>query len=70
MIFIDSESEQPSFHGTGTEKIFGGGACPNVEYAGPYAGILLISNKDWSGKNGSIANNATIERAIAPSNTC
>jgi len=51
MIFIDGEKWPPSFHGTGTEEIFGGGACPNVEYSGPYTGFHLISNSDWSGKN-------------------
>lgn len=52
MIFIDGEEWPPSIHGTGTEEIFGGGACPNREYAGPYTGFHLISNPDWSGKNG------------------
>ena len=50
MIFIDGTPWPPSFHGTGTEEIFGGGACPNVEYAGPYTGFHLISNKDFVGK--------------------
>ena len=52
MIFIDGEGWPPSIHGTGTEEIFGGGACPNREYAGLYSGFHLISNEDWSGKNG------------------
>lgn len=52
MIFIDGEKWPPSLHGTGTEEIFGGGACPNREYSGPYTGFHLISNRDWSGKNG------------------
>jgi len=52
MVFVDGERWPPSIHGTGTEEIFGGGACPNVEYAGLYSGIPLISNKDWAGKNG------------------
>ena len=51
MIFIDGEKWPPSLHGTGTEEIFGGGACPNVEYSGPYTGFHLISHSDWSGKN-------------------
>jgi hypothetical protein len=51
MIFIDGEKWPPSLHGTGTEEIFGGGACPNIEYSGPYTGFHLISNADWSGKN-------------------
>jgi hypothetical protein len=52
MIFIDGEAWPPSFHGTGTEEIFGGGACPNLEYAGPYTGFHQISDKLWAGKNG------------------
>ena len=50
MIFIDGETWPPSFHGTGSEEIFGGGACPSVEYAGPYTGFHLIGNLDWAGK--------------------
>ena len=52
MIFIDGEKWPPSLHGTGTEEIFGGGACPDHEFAGLYAGFHLVSNADWSGKNG------------------
>jgi hypothetical protein len=51
MIFIDGEEWPPSLHGTGTEEIFGGSACPDREYTGLYAGFHLISNADWSGKN-------------------
>ena len=51
MIFIDGETWPPSIHGTGTEEIFGGGACPDTEYTGPYTGFHLISNRDWEGKN-------------------
>ena len=50
MIFIDDDTWPPSLHGTGSEEIFGGGACPNTEYAGPYTGFHLIGNKDFSGK--------------------
>jgi len=50
MIFIDGESWPPSYHGTGSEEIFGGGACPTDEYAGPYTGFHLIGNLDYSGK--------------------
>jgi hypothetical protein len=50
MIFIDGEEWPPSYHGTGSEEIFGGGACPTDEYAGPYTGFHLIGNLDWSGK--------------------
>jgi len=51
MVFIDGEKWPPSLHGTGTEEIFGGGACPNKEYTGPYSGFHLVSNPNWSGKN-------------------
>jgi len=45
MIFIDGESWPPSIHGTGSEEIFGGGACPSEEYAGPYTGFLQVENR-------------------------
>ena len=45
MIFIDDESFPPAIHGTGTEEIFGGGACPAIEYSGPYTGFHCIENK-------------------------
>ena len=50
MIFVDGEEWPPSFHGTGSEEIFGGGACPNVPYAGPYTGYHLVGNPDYLGK--------------------
>ncbi len=50
MIFIDGEAWPPSYHGTGTEEIFGGGAVPTDEYAGPYTGYYLIGNLDFTGK--------------------
>ncbi len=50
MIFIDGAAWPPAIHGTGTEECFGGGACPNIEYAGPYTGFHLIGNKDYAGK--------------------
>jgi hypothetical protein len=50
MIFIDGEAWPPSYHGTGSEEIFGGGACPTDEYAGPYTGFHLIGNLDYRGK--------------------
>jgi hypothetical protein len=50
MIFIDGEAWPPSYHGTGSEEVFGGGACPTAEYAGPYTGFHLIGNLDYSGK--------------------
>jgi len=55
MIFIDGEAFPPSFHGTGTEEIFGGGACPDKEYSGPYTGYHCIENRAgyrWWGTNG------------------
>jgi len=45
MIFIDGESFPPSIHGTGTEEIFGGGACPTKEYCRPYTGFHCIENR-------------------------
>ena len=54
MIFIDGEGWPPSYHGTGTEEIFGGGACPNQEYAGPYTGFIAIQEQGattWRGQN-------------------
>jgi hypothetical protein len=52
MIFIDGEEWPPSIHGTGSEEIFGGGACPNSEYIGPCTGYLYTGgNEDFSGKN-------------------
>lgn len=49
MVFIDGETWPPSIHGTGSEEIFGAGACPTEEYAGPYAGYHLIDSIDYSG---------------------
>ena len=54
MVFIDGEPWPPSYHGTGTEEVFGGGACPNQEYAGPYTGFLSIQEQGkatWRGQN-------------------
>lgn len=45
MLFIDGESFPPSLHGTGTEEIFGGGACPTGEYTGPYTGFHCIESR-------------------------
>jgi hypothetical protein len=55
MIFIDGESFPPSIHGTGSEEVFGGGACPDKEYSGPYTGFHCIENRQgyqWWGTNG------------------
>ncbi len=51
MVFIDGESWPPSIHGTGTEEIFGGGACPSNEYYTNYCGYQLISNSNWYRQN-------------------
>jgi hypothetical protein len=42
MVFIDGERWPPSVHGTGTEEIFGAGACPTREYASLYSGFHLV----------------------------
>jgi len=54
MIFVDGrpgEQWPPTYHGTGSEEIFGGGACPNYAYHGPYTGFHLVENPDHAGKN-------------------
>jgi hypothetical protein len=53
MVFIDGDTWPPAIHGTGTEEIFGGGACPTSEFAGPYHGFHLIESPDWSGLVGA-----------------
>lgn len=53
MVFVDGESWPPSLHGTGTEEIFGGGACPTREYAGPHHGFHLIESPDFAGLVGA-----------------
>lgn len=53
MVFIDGERWPPSVHGTGTEEIFGGGACPAREYAGLYHGFHLIESPDYAGLVGA-----------------
>lgn len=55
MVFIDGEGFPPSIHGTGSEEIFGGGACPAIEYTGPYTGFHRVENlggEQWLGTNG------------------
>ena len=44
MVFVDGEAWPPSFHGTGSEEIFGGGACPPAAYTGPYTGFQFVEN--------------------------
>lgn len=51
MVFLDDEVWPPSIHGTGTEEIFGGGACPSHAYYTPYCGFHLISNTNWYRQN-------------------
>ncbi|HUI25981.1 MAG TPA: glycoside hydrolase family 172 protein, partial [Candidatus Kryptonia bacterium] len=53
MVFVDGEPWPPAIHGTGTEEIFGGGACPSREYAGPYHGFHLIESPDYAGLVGA-----------------
>jgi hypothetical protein len=53
MVFVDGEAWPPAIHGTGTEEIFGGGACPVREFAGPYHGFHLIESPDYSGLVGA-----------------
>jgi hypothetical protein len=49
MVFIDGDTWPPSIHGTGSEEVFGGGACPSTEYAGPFSGFHLIESPDYAG---------------------
>ena len=49
MAFIDGVEWPPNIHGTGTEEIFGGGACPNVEYASTYTGFHLVESPSFDG---------------------
>ncbi len=56
MVFIDGEGFPPSIHGTGSEEVFGGGACPAVEFTGLYTGFHCIENwsgEKWLGTNGT-----------------
>ncbi len=46
MVFIDGQPWPPQIHGTGSEEIFGGGACPAKEFSGPYTGFHCIENKN------------------------
>jgi hypothetical protein len=41
MLFVDQEPGDwpPRYQGTGTEEVFGGGACPSTPYSGPYTGF-------------------------------
>jgi len=68
MVFVDGDTWPPRIHGTGTEEVFGGGACPNEEYAGPYSGFHMIENRDFSGLVGMyrwyLADPITFSRSI------
>jgi hypothetical protein len=47
MIFIDGDTWPPSLHGTGTEEVFAGGACPSRPYQTPNAGFHMVDNKSF-----------------------
>lgn len=49
MVFVDDQDWPPAIHGTGTEEIFGGGACPSVEYSSPYTGFHLVESPTFDG---------------------
>ncbi len=54
MVFVDGRPADlwpPTYHGTGSEEIFAGGACPNHAYAGPYTGFHMVESPDHAGKN-------------------
>lgn len=53
MVFVDGETWPPSIHGTGTEEIFGAGACPVLEFAGPYHGFHQLESPDHAGLVGA-----------------
>jgi Protein of unknown function (DUF2961) len=52
MVFIDGQGWPPDIHGTGTEEIFGGGACPSVEYIGLTTGFHLVESPEFDGPVG------------------
>jgi hypothetical protein len=54
MIFVDGERGRqwpPTYPGTGTEEVFGGGASPSHAYSGPYTGFHMVEYDDYAGKN-------------------
>ncbi len=72
MVFVDGrrgEAWPPTYPGTGTEEIFGGGACPNHAYSGPYTGFHLVENADYAGKSAMyrwyLADPIRFERSLA-----
>ena len=44
MIFLDGDTWPPGLHGTGTEEIFAGPACPAKAYNSPYAGYIMVDH--------------------------
>ena len=49
MIFVDGEKWPPSIHGTGTEDYIGAAWGFKFEFYGPYHGLPLKGNPDWTG---------------------
>ncbi len=49
MIFVDGETWPPSVHGTGTEDYFGAAWGFAHEFYGPYHGLPLRGEDDWTG---------------------
>jgi hypothetical protein len=49
MVFVDGEAWPPCIHGTGTEEIFGAGACPSREFAARFSGFHLIESARYDG---------------------
>jgi hypothetical protein len=52
MVYVDGDTWPPRIHGTGHEEVFGSGACPLREYAGPYSGFHLVASPDYRGPVG------------------
>ena len=48
MVFVDGEAWPPAIHGTGTEEIFGGGACPAPSTPGRTTGSIWSRRRDWT----------------------
>jgi hypothetical protein len=68
MVFVDGDTWPPRLHGTGHEGVFGAGACPVREYAGPYSGFHLVERPDFAGLVGMyrwyVADPIRFERSI------
>jgi hypothetical protein len=52
MVFLDGDTWPPSIHGTGTEEVFGAGACPNRAFSGPWTGMHLVESPTYEGLHG------------------